>query len=126
MDESDTKERYFIAALLVPGDAANDLSAALDGIVRRAHRGYDRVPRDAELHGYDIVAGKGDWAGLAGQARARIGVYNQAMPAVADHDVTVIVRSVDIPGLVRRYPGGHDHPHARWTRRGSAPGSRNS
>ncbi len=61
MDERYTKERYFIAALLVPGDAAND------GIVRRAHRSYDPVPRDAELHGYDIVAGKGDWAGLAGQ-----------------------------------------------------------
>ena len=44
--------------------------------------------------------------------RARIGVYDKAIQAIADHGVTVIIRSVDIPGLDRRYPSGHDHPHS--------------
>jgi hypothetical protein len=36
--------------------------------------------------------------------RARIGVYNKAIQVIADHDVTVIIRSVDIPGLDRAVP----------------------
>jgi len=39
--------------------------------------------------------------------------YRSSRPfqAIADHDVTVIIRSVDIAGLDRRYPA-HDHPHS--------------
>jgi len=74
--------------------------------------GHRRLRSDAELHGYDIVAGKRDWEGLAPMMRARIGVYNKAFQAIADHDVTVIIRGVDRVGLDKRYPGGHDHPHS--------------
>ena len=39
-------------------------------------------------------------------------MYDKAFQAIADHDVTVIIRSVNIQGLDRRYPSGHDHPHS--------------
>ena len=112
LDESYTKERYFIAALLVPEGEARSLTAALDKVVTDAMWDHGNVHSSAELHGYDIVSGKADWAGLALKVRARIGVYNKAIQAIADHDVKVIIRSVDIVGLGRRHPSGHDDPHA--------------
>lgn len=112
LDESYTKQRYFIAALLVPDWQARSLTRSLDRIVADTGREYDHIPPTAELHGYDIVAGKGDWQGLASRIRVRIGVYNKALQAIANHDVAVIVRSVDTVGLDERHPHGHDHPHA--------------
>jgi hypothetical protein len=32
------------------------------------------------------------------------------MRAIADHDVRIVVRSVDIPGLDLRPSNGHEHP----------------
>jgi hypothetical protein len=111
LDESYTKERYFIAALLVPDTEVNSLTAALDRVVKDTMRTYGGISFTAELHGYDIVAAKGEWAGLASKVRVRIGVYNKALQAIADHDVRIIIRSVDIVGLHRRYPAP-DHPHS--------------
>jgi hypothetical protein len=104
LDESYTKTRYLIAALLVPDADAGSFMAALDKVVARAAWDYE-VSSEAVLHGHDIFAGKGDWGKLATMVRARIGVYNKALQAIADHGVTVIIRSVDIPGLDRRYRG---------------------
>ena len=39
-------------------------------------------------------------------------MYDKAFQAIADHDVTVIIRSILLQGLDRRYPSGHDHPHS--------------
>jgi hypothetical protein len=111
LDESYTKERYFIAALLVPEAEARSLIMALDEVVSEASFDYGRLRSDAELHGYDIVSGKRDWERWAPMIRARIGVYNKAFQEIADHDVKVIIRSVDIVGLDKRYPV-HDHPHS--------------
>lgn len=112
LDESYTKDRYFIAAVVVKQDHANGLTQALDTVVEDAMWDFGHVSTRAELHGYDLVAGKGDWAGLAPLVRARIAVYNKALQALVDHDVRIIIRSVNIPGLTRRYPNGHDHPHS--------------
>jgi len=111
LDESYTKKRYLIAALMVPDAQARSLIAALDKVVEDAAWDYS-VSTEAELHAHDIFAGKGDWQRMAQMIRARIGVYNKAIQAIADHGVTVIIRSVNVPGLDRRYPSGHDHPHS--------------
>lgn len=42
---------------------------------------------------------------MAGMTRARIGVFGAAFQALADHDVAVIVRGVDIRRLNDRYAG---------------------
>ncbi len=83
----------------------------MDKVVARASFDYGVDP-ESELHAHDIFAGKRDWETLAPMTRARIGIYDEALQAIADHDVTVIIRSVNITGLDRRYPGGHDHPHS--------------
>ena len=106
-----TPKSDFLAALLVPENEANSLTAALNGVVIDAAMDHGKVRSSAELHGYDIVSSKHDWAGLEKEIRVRIGVYNKAMQAIADHDVKVIVRSVDIVGLKDRYLHP-DHPHS--------------
>lgn len=67
---------------------------------------------DAELHGYDLFQGKGDWEPIKLMPRARIGVYDQALRAMADHDVTVIIRGVMTQRLRNRYGDRAWHPHA--------------
>lgn len=57
----------------------------------------------AELHGYDLFQGKGHWEPMKRMPRARIGVYDQALRAIADHDVTMIIRGVMTPRLRDRY-----------------------
>lgn len=111
VDESYTKDLYVIAALLVPDTEALSLTSTLDKIVEDTMWAHGNVDSQAELHGYDLVAGKRDWAGLAPKIRVRIGVYNKALQAIADHDVKIIIRSVDIPRLNQRY-SSPDHPHS--------------
>lgn len=113
VDESYTAERYYIAALMVPERQAASITAGLDKVVQDTcweHEGA--ISYNAELHGYDLVAGKRDWEALAPMVRVRIGVYNKALQVIADHDVHVIIRCVDIKGLDARHPSGHDHPHS--------------
>ena len=112
VDESYTAERYYIAALVVPEDAAASIIAGLDKVVEDTSWSHGGLASNAELHGYDIVSGKGDWERLAPKVRVRIGVYNRALQVIADHDVKIIVRCVDKVGLDARHPNGHDHPHS--------------
>jgi hypothetical protein len=111
VDESYTRERYLLAALVVPEGEVTPITAALDDVVQNAMVHFGGIDPSAELHGYDLVAGKGDWVRLASKIRARIAVYNRALQAIADHDVEVLIRSVDITRLNKRYVKP-DHPHA--------------
>jgi hypothetical protein len=111
VDESFTNSRYLIAALLVPDVEAASLGAALDTVVWDAMSKHGGVSSQAELHGYDLVAGKRDWAPLAQKVRARIGVYDDALQAIAAHNVRIVIRSVDIVRLKKRY-ASPDHPHS--------------
>jgi hypothetical protein len=112
LDESYTRERYLIAAVAVPDGEATSLTMALDKVVFDATCEYGRMPPDAELHARDLVAATGPWQHLAGDVGARIDVYGKALQAIADHDVAILIRSVDILALDTRYPLGHDHPHS--------------
>jgi hypothetical protein len=111
VDESYTKTRYWMVALLCPDSEAASLTQALDGVVEKAAGAYDGIGLTAELHGHRLFHGDDDWAPLAGMPRARIGIYNDAFAAIASHDVEIIVRGVDIAGLNSRYIYP-DHPHA--------------
>jgi hypothetical protein len=64
VDESYTKQRYFIAALLVPETEASSLTSSLDKIVEETSYTYGRISQQAELHGYDLVSDKNDWLRL--------------------------------------------------------------
>lgn len=111
LDESFTKTRYYMAALIVDGDQAGALSDALDDVIWKAITDHSNLHPRAELHGHDIFAGKKDWARLAPKIRARIGVYDDALQAIAQHAAAVIFRGVDVERLNRRY-SNPDHPHS--------------
>jgi Protein of unknown function (DUF3800) len=113
VDESYTKERYYLAAVLVSDQAAASLTKALDAVVSETAWAYPRqLLPSAELHAYDLVAGSHDWKNLRTELRVRIGVYQRALLAIASHDAKIILRGVDIVGLDARHPNGHDHPHS--------------
>lgn len=107
VDESYTKDHYYLAALLCPDDQALSLTAALDGVVSQASASYDGIRPDAELHGYDILQAKNDWEPLATLTRARIGIYDQALAAIAEHGVDLLIEGIHPTSRLR-----HRHPHS--------------
>lgn len=111
LDESYTQERYYMGALLVPEESAISLTAALDDIVTTVTRHCPELSPEAELHAYELTGGKGDWVPTKQMLRLRIGVYRDALRAIADHDAKLIMRGVDIPRLNERY-AAPDHPHS--------------
>jgi hypothetical protein len=112
LDESYNAKFYLIAALLVPDSEARGLTSALDDVVEDAAFNYRKIKSNSELHGQQIFNGKGEWASLATNIEARITVYSDALQAIADHDVTIIIRSLDIARLDTRYGPKHDEPHS--------------
>jgi hypothetical protein len=110
-DESSCKDCHYVGAILCPETEERSLTAALDEVVRQAKDSYPALGDDVELHGYDLVSGKGDWQPLKTELRARIGVYDKAIQAIADHDVAIILRGVDVPRLNKRYGDWADDPH---------------
>lgn len=87
------------------------LTVALNDVVAVAAGSYGIAPT-AELHGYDIFQGKGDWTPMAPMVRARIGVYGRAFAAIAAHDVHVIIRGVRSQELRERYGAKAVNPHS--------------
>ncbi|MBO0822436.1 MAG: DUF3800 domain-containing protein [Actinobacteria bacterium] len=111
LDESYTKERYYVGAVLVPDAAAGPLTKSLDEIVTRVAAEERGLTSETELHAHELVTGKRSWAALRPKMRARIGVYHDAIQTIVDHETTVIVSGVDITRLHRRY-SSPDHPHS--------------
>lgn len=68
----------------------------------------------AELHGHAMVQARDDWARMGNKGsnmiRARIGVYADALKAIAVHDVRVIVRALDIQAYRERGTDGRYDP----------------
>lgn len=112
VDESHSSEVYFLGAVLCPETEAISLTEALDEVVWKAIGSYGHMTPETELHAYDIFHAKRDWKYLTSKPRARIGVYADALQAIADHEVKIILTGVDLVGLQRRYGANHDHPHS--------------
>lgn len=110
LDESYNKRKYWMAGLLCPEDTVRPLTAALDAVCAEAASKFPVSP-ESELHGYELFHGEGDWANVAPMVRARIGIYHDALRAVAQFPVEIIIRGVDIPRLRARY-AYPDHPHS--------------
>lgn len=111
VDESFTTMWYYIAALVVPDTSVVSLTAALDEVVQKAVDDHGGIDPATELHGNSLVGAKDGWEALAPKVRARIGVYMNAIAAIAAHDVAVIVRGVDSDRLKKRYTRP-DPPHS--------------
>ncbi|AGL15780.1 DUF3800 domain-containing protein [Actinoplanes sp. N902-109] len=100
LDESFSKDWYFMAALLCDDAGARRIGSGLDSVVAKAVRNHG-VPPDAELHGYELFQGYGWWRGVP--PRVRISVYDQAFQVIADHATAVLLRGMDCAGQRRRY-----------------------
>lgn len=95
MDESYTDAWFAMAALLADGPAAVALPRELDRVAAAAARAYG-LGADAELHGHEIFHAKKAWTSVP--VRARIGVFDDVIEAVAGQDLRVILRAMDVAG----------------------------
>lgn len=102
LDESYTRDWYYIAGICVPERVVRPLTEALDKVVREAARDYGVSPR-AELHGHALVKGSEDWTSMAPMIRARIGIYTKAMSAIGAHDVSIVLRGLNVARQRERY-----------------------
>jgi len=107
VDESYTDRWFAMAGLLVDGPAAVALSDELERVAAAAAAAY-QLDAKVELHGHEIFHAGGDWAGVP--VRARVGVFDDVIEAVAAQDVKVIARAMDVVGQRARYPHP-DPPH---------------
>lgn len=109
LDESECQQydTYFVGALVAEPQVAHDLIASLDEL------GADLAGRfglDArvEFHGYAMMAGTEGWEPMQGMKTACINAFERAVEAVADHDVKVCIRGLDVKAQKVRYP--HPYP----------------
>lgn len=109
LDESYDERVYWICALACRDAAAIPLTEGLDAVVAKAADSHGIAP-DAELHGHALFHGKGEWSPLAVRPRARIGIYNDAFAAIAEHAAGICTRGVDRGRLLDRYVRPF-HPH---------------
>jgi Protein of unknown function (DUF3800) len=100
LDESYSKDWYFMAALLCDGAGAQAIMSGLDEVARKAVADFG-VAEDAELHGYELFQGEGWWKDIP--PRARIGVYNQAFQVLADDGRALLLRGMDAARQRARY-----------------------
>lgn len=107
VDESYTHDHYYLAALVCPDDQALSLTEALDAVVARAAASFEGLHPEMELHGYEMMQAKGQWAPLAKLTRARIGIYDHALRAIAAHQVHVLVQGIHPSSRLR-----NRHPHS--------------
>jgi|SRR5690606_27458791 len=98
-----------MAALLVDGPAAVALTAELDRVASAASAAYGLVD-NVELHGHEVFHASGAWSGVP--VRARVGVFDDVVEAIASQDVRVIARAMDIVGQRARYGAAADPPHS--------------
>lgn len=84
-----------MAALLIGGPAAVALTDALDEMAAPAAKSYG-LKNGVELHGHEIFHAGRDWSGVP--VRARVGVFDDVVEAVAAQDVYVIARAMDVVG----------------------------
>lgn len=82
-----------MTALVIDGPAAVALSDDLDKVSAAAAKAYG-LNKDVELHGHEIFHAKRGWDTVP--VRARIGVFDDVIEAVATQDVWVIARAMDI------------------------------
>ncbi|SBW20843.1 hypothetical protein FDG2_1821 [Candidatus Protofrankia californiensis] len=100
VDESYTQSWFVMAALLVDGPAAVTLTEDLGRVATSAAKAYGLAP-GVELHGHEIFHGGGAWDGVP--VRARVGVFDDVVEAVAKQNVRLIVRAMDVVGQRARY-----------------------
>jgi len=102
IDESYTRDRYYVSAYVVAEDEITTVKRAL-----RDAAGYAEgfgIAADAEFHGYEIMSGQGAWRPIRGQHRAAIAIYSRALEEIASvPGARLFIQGVDVVRLNARY-----------------------
>lgn len=102
IDESYTKDRYYVSAYVVDEDQLQAIKAAL-ALARDYAQGFG-IPPEAEFHGYEIMSGRGLWKPIRGQHRAATAIYRRALERIAAVPTgRLFIQGLDIPRLNARY-----------------------
>lgn len=102
VDESYDQDTYFIGAA-VAEEATWELVEQSFDAVRQRTASQHTVPVDAEFHGYELMAGRGDWSALRGKHHEAAGIYAAVLRASLDASVRYLFRGVDVRRLNARY-----------------------
>lgn len=100
VDESHSKNHYYLAALLVDESACMEIQNGLDELgewIRENHG----IGRFEELHAHPLFHGIGVWKSL--YPRERINIYSKVFDVMASTDAALIIRGVDIKRQKERY-----------------------
>jgi hypothetical protein len=104
IDESYTRDFYFIGAVVVDDVSAPALEGALDKVAEQARTAYlPDAPAPLELHGNPLFQGSKEWAPIKQRIRALISVYDQAMQAIGNQDLHIFLRGLDCRRHRARY-----------------------
>ncbi|PZF10031.1 hypothetical protein DEJ25_13270 [Curtobacterium sp. MCPF17_011] len=109
VDESYDKDFYFIGAAVGTQEQWDRVEAAFDAI-RNIAAELHGTPSDAELHGHELMGGKGPWRSLRGKHREAAGIYLTALRAARSVGIRYLFRGVDVGRLNARY-SYPDPPH---------------
>ena len=101
VDESYDQDTYFIGAA-VAEEATWELVEQRFDAVRQRTASQHTVPVDAEFHGYELMAGRGDWSALRGKHHEAAGIYAAVLRASLDASVRYLFRGVDVRRLNAR------------------------
>lgn len=102
VDESYSENFYYVGAFVLPEEQIRSAKEA----VRRV-QGFATsfgVTDGAELHAHQIMSGAGEWSALRGRHRAAVRIYDYALGEFAKLPAKVVVRGVNVAGLIKRYP----------------------
>jgi len=108
VDESYQTDKFFcLGAIIVDDTSAVAIEEGLDALVAEYVAQTD-LPEGAELHGYEIFQGKGDWEVLP--VRQLVNVYDRAMRIIGNSGALIVFRGMDVAQQIARYVRP-DPPH---------------
>lgn len=103
VDESYTRDKYYVGAFVVHESQLTDLRDAQRRALEYA-AGFGVDPAAAELHGYEIMSGVGAWRSVRGQHRAAQAIYARTLREFASIDgARSFIQGVDVARLNARY-----------------------
>lgn len=87
IDEAYDSERYRLVAVVVDVNKLNAAQQSLRDVLAKARQSLG--VHAGELHAHDLFHGRGAWNRCL--PRQRIGIYDQALSAIADHRLRVVI-----------------------------------
>lgn len=101
IDESYTKDRYYVAAFVIPEEQISAVAGAM-----RAARDFAETfgVLEPEFHAYEMMSGGKAWKPIRGKHRAAIAIYRKALAELVEiPGARMFIEGVDIPLLNARY-----------------------